>query len=61
MIYLNNTGSIYGVKKDIILLILCRKQAKEDSNRLHKNPYHKDHFDYEGSFGLLKIQYDVED
>lgn len=46
-IYLNNTSLLYGVKEEINLLIPCRKQAKEDSNRLHENPYHKDHFEYD--------------
>lgn len=53
-IYLNSTSLIYGVKTGIELLIPCRKQAKEDSNRLHKNPFHKDHFEYDISKDAFK-------
>lgn len=45
-IYLNNTSLTYLVKKDIEDLIPNRKQSKKNTDRLNKNPYHKDHFEY---------------
>lgn len=46
-IYLNNHNISYLINEGIEGLIPNRKQSKEDTNRLNKNPYHKDHFEYD--------------
>lgn len=46
-IYLNQISLAYLVDNKIDGLIPTRKQSKEKQGRLNKNPYHKDHFQYD--------------
>jgi hypothetical protein len=46
-IYLNQISLAYLADNKINGLIPTRKQSKEKQGRLNKNPYHKDHFQYD--------------
>lgn len=47
-IYLNPTSLGYFKDKEIDGIIPTRKQSKERIGKLNTNPYHKDHFEYDG-------------
>jgi transposase len=45
-IYLQNPNVSFLIEQKINGLIPNRTQSKKDTKRLNKNPYHKDHFEY---------------
>ena len=53
-IYLNPTSLTYFKNNNIDGLIPTRKQSKEKIGKLNKNPYHKDHFEYDGEKDAFK-------
>ena len=53
-IYLNPTSLSYFKNNNIDGLIPTRKQSKEKIGKLNKNPFHKDHFEYDGENDAFK-------
>ena len=53
-IYLNQISLSYLADEKIEGLIPTRKQSKEKIGRLNKNPYHKDHFEYNHQLDAFK-------
>ena len=53
-IYLNPTSLSYFKNNNIDGLIPTRKQSKEKIGKLNKNPFHKDHFEYDGEKDAFK-------
>lgn len=53
-IYLNPTSLTYFKDNNIDGEIPTRKQSKQNNGKLHPNPYHKDHFDYDGEKDAFK-------
>lgn len=53
-IYLNPTSLAFFKNNNIDGLIPTRKQSKEKIGKLNKNPFHKDHFEYNGEKDAFK-------